>query len=303
MRKIASQIKENGFALVLLSVLFFSAMSFLVKLAREVFRADSLVFYRALFQCLLLSPWIASYFPREAKSKRRDRWKAHFYRGAFGVLSMWSYFLSIRYLPLSLVNWLTSTAVIWAILMGWMILGEKPAKKQLRWTAVVAVGLLFAVWNPGERPRWGFDPIGVVAALLCAFFMGSAYTNVKKLRKDYGSREIVFFFGLTSLILITPVFAFSPQFPINGREWLVLVGLGITGTIGQLLMTAGFKHTTTLVGTLGSLQQAPLNIFVGWLLLSESPPMNFFIGALVIALGIAGLLSVKTPKVPLPPAE
>lgn len=291
MEKSHSQIRRHfqGPTLILTSALFFSIMQLCTRMGRQTFRADTLMFTRLILQTLILIPWVMNYFAPHPTYSLSSRLRSHFWRGFFGVGSMWFLFLALKYLPLAMATLLTMTSIFWGSLFAWVFLKETPSRGQILWALVAIGGVTLGLLGEGMS-GWHYSMRGIVYALACGVFMGLALATLRGLRRDFGSREIVFFFGLVGIVCTLPGFILEPEWPKTFSEAGVLLALGISGTIGQLLMTAGFKHTTTLIATVCNIQQTPINILVGFFVLGEVPPLNFYIGVALALFGITRLV-------------
>lgn len=283
-----------GAGLVLASTFFFSLMGLGIRWARGTFRADSLVFYRSLVQTLCLLPWLKEYFAAERSPNFRRKFKIHFVRGVFGIASMLFLYIAYHHIPLAFASLLAMTSVFWASLLAWIFLGERCSLRQLGFALLTCLGLAISLVQ-SSREGWTYNTIGIVSALVCGIFMGLAFTMLKKLRQELPSREIVFFFGLSGLVLTLPYFSLHPELPVTEREFFLVLFVGGTGTIGQILLTQGFRDTTTMVASITCLFTPLLNLAVGFLFLGESPPLLFFLSIFFVLTGMVGLLASVKP--------
>ena len=260
-----------------------------VRTATGVFRPDTLVFYRSLIQMMILLPWLKSYLSGGEPFAKRFR--IHLVRGFFGMFAIFFFYLALQHNPLALVNLLTMTQVFWTALLSWIFLKEEVSPKQLAAATLTCVGLGLSLIDPGHTSTWELNLAGILAALLCAIFSAIALTTVRSMRKRLGAREIVFFFGLSGVLMSFPVFLLRPQFPVGFEQWRLILWIGFAGGIAQILMTAGYKYTKTMIGTLALSVQLPVNLVLGYYFLQESPPAYFLFGAAIAILGIFGLVA------------
>ena len=63
---------------------------------------------------------------------------------------------------------------------------------------------------------------------------------------------------------------------------LVLVGIGVTAAIGQLLMTEAYRHTTITTGSLLSMAIPAMNLFVGGFIFKEDISAKGIFGSIII---------------------
>lgn len=278
----------RGIALIVASGMCFSAMGLGVRLSKEMFRPDVIVFYRSLIQVLILLPWVTRFF--EPGWTVGEKFRIHFGRGAFGILSMYFLYSALHRLPFSLVTPLTLTSILWATLFAWLFLKERVTYRQLVWAVVLVTGVMVSVLSSGHGSGgWHLSVTGVGAALLCGLSMGAALTALRKMRFTMGTREIVFFFGCCGMLLTLPFFLTSPQFPTDLTSSLHLLWIGGAASLAQLFMTAGFRYVSTFTATLAKHFETVLNVALGILVLSELPPFMFYVGLGLSLAGLAGL--------------
>lgn len=279
--------------LILASTLSFSCMSALARVSSHAFRPDALMFLRCAIQSACILPWIWVFWPRAGM-----RWatvRAHFVRGAVGVVSMWFLYSALGHLPLGMVSLLTMTSALWAGVLAHLFLGERQALGHLSFAGVALVGVAITLWpEPGD---WKLNPWGVAAALAAGFSMGTAQMLVRQMGQSFGTREIVFWFGVAGMLFSAPAYFFKPQWPHTPQEVVWILGLGITALGGQLLMTRGFRYCTTLPGSLCVLFGSVWNVLLGLVFLGELPPARFWIGGTLAAGGIGvWMVSAAPPE-------
>lgn len=282
-----------GIGLILASAFFFSLMSLCVRLSRQMFRPDATVFYRNLIQVLVLLPGCSQYF---RGGSLWDKIRAHFPRGAFGVVSMFFLYIALHHLPLGLAYLLAMTSAPWATLLARVFLKETLTQAQAIYGSVCLVGVATAlVLSHREGEAWGLDSVGVMSGLAAGFCMGMAMTILRRMRGTMGTREIVFFFGMTGMVFSLPGFWVQPQWPRDFTEAGFLLLIGVPAAIGQLLLTTGFRYTTTMAAATSNLSQILITLVLGFFVLGEKPPWGFYLGAGLLALGIWGLVRSR-PK-------
>jgi len=280
----------RGVILILSGTVFFSLMSLGVRLGRDRFNSETLVFTRSFVQTLLLLPWYRRYFTRDLSTQLR----VHLPRGLFGVLSMFLLYLSLHYLPLALTTLLAMSSVVWAATLAWFFLNERFSSVQFGFAVVTGAGLVLSLLpHQGGFDGGNYSVIGISAGLLCGFFMGLALTTLRKMRRDMGTREIVFFFGICGMVLSAPFVLRDFKMPTDPASLALLLGIGIAATLGQCFMTAGFKYTPTLTATLVNLQQIILNVVLGLVVLGEVPPVTFVLGLGFALVGMVGLVRAR----------
>lgn len=296
-RQTSVSASTKGVLFILAAAFCFSAMSLGVREARPYFRADVLVFYRSWVQFLVLVWFWRRFFAGGLNlTSLHEKFRTHFGRGAFGIASMFFLYVALQNVPLAMANQLVMTSVFWSTLFGWWWLGERVSRAQGMAGALVLAGVVLSLQRgSGGSQNWVFSLLGIAAGLCCGFFMGMAHTTVRKMRLGLGTREIVFFFAVSGILWTLPSFVFAPQIPRDAGQWGLLVGIGLTATLGQVLMTQGFFYATAYVGTVAKLSEFALNLMLGWVWLAEVPPPGFLFGIALVLAGLIGLLRQKAP--------
>ena len=263
---------------MVLSALFFSAMSLLVKLAGERIPALQIVLVRAVLS-LGLSWW----FIRKAGiSWRGNRPRLLLLRGVFGLAGLVCFFWAITLLDLADVTVLHYTNPLWTALLAAIFLKERWTRPQTMSLFLAIGGILLVAQPPALFGGVSRLPIeGVLLALGGAFFAGLAYVTVRKLGASESPFVVVLYFPLVSVPLVTP-FAIPLWVWPTALEWLILIGVGVATQIAQIFMTRGLaKLPAGRATTIGTLQVVFAGIW-GWV----------FFGAFPNGWGIAGAFAV-----------
>lgn len=284
-----------GGLLVLLASVFFCAMSVMVREFRFEFRADTLIFYRSLLQALLLLPFLTKAIGQvKAPYPLKQRFGAHLLRGGLGSAAMYFYYMAVQNLPLALASLFGFSSVFWAAVLARAFLGEKWTAVQVGMVGLILSGLTLTLFSTDRSTAvWTVTVIGITSGLLCGLLRGSAMTALRRIRQGLTAVEIVFFFGILGSVAMLPVALMHPELPTTSRQWLGVLFIGVTATLGQLLLTSGFRYATTLVATTCTLNEMLLNLIVGLILLHEVPPPGFYIATVFVVGGLVGLLRSK----------
>ena len=161
-------------------------------------------------------------------------------RSLIGSSAMLATFYAITKLPISEVAVITETRPIWVAIVAGYILGETAGKKV--WISIIfgIVGVVLV-----EHPRILEQNFAGLLALYAAFGGAVVMICLRKL-KNLDLRIIITHFSGTATIitLITLFFVrgevdLSPL--INTNTTLMMLGVGIFGTIGQIAMTKAFS--------------------------------------------------------------
>lgn len=192
----------------------------------------TLVFLRNLFGLLVLLPIVARHGRSLFRSNRPGSMAV---RALAGLTSMYGFFYVIAHLPLAEAALVKLTTPFFMPLISWFWLKERIGRHNAAAIAIGFTGVLF-ILRPGSET---FDPdalVGLVAALLASLAM-VAIRDMQEAREP--ADRIVFQFGVvTTLVSAIPLY-WTWQAPALAL-WPWLVAVGVSGTIGQLLITRAF---------------------------------------------------------------
>jgi drug/metabolite transporter (DMT)-like permease len=191
-------------------------------------------------------------------------------------------FGAVIILPLAEATTLNFTVPIWAVLLSIVLLKEKVGI--WRWSAV-ALGFIGIVVI--AQPGSGHFPLyGALVGLGAAFMIALISIQIADLNRTDKPLTIVFYFALFS----APLTAIALPFVMTSHdstEWLLLAGIGVTGLVGQLLLTAALRFgpvASVIVMDYSALFWATL---YGWLLFNMLPPASTWFGApLIVTAGL-----------------
>jgi drug/metabolite transporter (DMT)-like permease len=148
-------------------------------------------------------------------------------------------FYALAKLSASTVVTLTNTFPIWVALLSWPMLGKLPSPRV--WIAVL--GGVAGVYLIQEPHGVGND-FAIVLALAAAGATSIAMIGLHKLRGVNPNAVVVHFSAVATVCSATSFFVFDGKsgatpFYQGDALWLLL-GVGITASIGQMLLTRAF---------------------------------------------------------------
>jgi drug/metabolite transporter (DMT)-like permease len=238
------------------------------------------MFWRQLLSIPLILGWLIA--TRRLDMLRTQRPRTHFLRALYGTIGMLLNFGAVILLPLAEATTINFTVPIWAVLLSILLLKEQVGL--WRWSAVALgfVGILVIA-----QPGCGHFPLyGALVALGGAFMIALISIQIADLNRTDKPLTIVFYFALFS----APLTALSLPFVATAHDtlgWLLLLGIGLAGALGQLLLTAALrfgKVASVIVMDYSGLFWATL---YGWALFAMLPPASTWLGApLIVAAGL-----------------
>ena len=258
-----------------------SIMAALIKLAsqRGIHLAE-IIFWRQFITLPIVLGWAMMAGGWRILATKRPG--AHALRGIYGAIGMVFNFGAVIMLPLAEWTTFSFSAPIFAVFLAIVLLKERVGP--WRWSAVALgfVGIII-IANPGN----GHIPLaGAAIALTAAFLVALISIQIRELSKTEQPLVIVFYFAVISTVFAAPVLPFVFQ-AHDQLDWLILIGIGVTGIWGQLGITMALrlgKVSSVIVMDYSALVWATV---LGLVLFDVLPPATTWIGApLIVASGI-----------------
>jgi len=172
-----------------------------------------------------------------ARGLLRVHWPLHLLRGALGVAMMAGFVFGLRTLPLSTAYAISFVAPLLVTAMAVPILGEKVGPR--RWAAIVVglAGVLVVLRPTGQ----GMMTAGGLAILLAAVCYAASAITVRVLAQRDSTQAMVFWLMLM-LVAGAGVLSWHEWLPVQPRHWWVVAGIGVVGTLAQVLLTEAFRR-------------------------------------------------------------
>ena len=277
----------RGMLAMAASTLMFTAMSLLVPLAES---AGSYLLVSARFVTGAVVIILMGFFGLIRLRPVNVLWLL--VRGAFGSVSVFLFYYGILKLGLGMGTVLGNTYPVFAALLAPIILRERLRLDVLAAVLVSFVGICLIVYPGGVLGLFGAGSVhsspaaGVdgILALLGGVLASVAIVAIKKLHETDTSPMIYLaqcVFGI--LVFGYPTAAGSFDFP--PVIWLVLLAIGGSATIAQLIMTYAYKHVPATEGSLIHFLMPVLNVILGAVLFGEKMHPLALVGSGVVLAG------------------
>lgn len=222
--------RRKAIQYMLLSTLFFSFMSWIIKYLNE-FSSFQLMFFRSLGTLVLSVSYLLIYkIPPLGNQK-----KLLIARGLTGSMAMLLFFIGITLMSLGSVVSLRYTAPLFVALLAVIFLNEKIKALQWFFITLSFVGVLFVK---------GYDPsvslIGLAVVLSSAILSAITFMLISKIGEKDHYMVIITYFMFTATVVGGVGSLFIWHAP-KGIEWVLLIGTGLFGFVGQVFMTKAFQ--------------------------------------------------------------
>lgn len=281
----ASQATRNlplGIFLITLAFLSAAIMSSLSKAATGVPPLMTLF----LQYCISFLVFLPKLFESGPALLRTNRLGLHVFRSIAGSVCQLLFFISVKSLPLMDSVLLSNAAPLFIPLVVFVWL--RKTVQGLVWVSLV-IGLIGIALIIKPGPQMFSNPASLIA-LASGFFSAIALVGTNTLSEtEPPTRILLYNFGISTIILI-PV-AIMVWKPLSGRNWLLLLGVGISYALTQYLIIAAYRHADAT-------QISPFNYTVvifsgllGWWFFGNVPDVSALIGTLLICGG--GILSIE----------
>ena len=200
-------------------------------------------------------------------------------------------------------TFLQSTAPLYLMLLGPLLLGERFRRRDVIFLVAIAFGMLSCFIGRPDATATAPDPgRGNLLAALCGIAWAFTLVALRYVERDH-SRP-----GLgTSAATLGNVFAAMAAMPFalplpaaSTGEWITIVYLGVCQiALAYVCMTAGIRHLPALEVSLLLLVEPALNPVWTWILRGESPGAWTIAGGGIILTATA-LRSLRDARVPPP---
>lgn len=194
----------------------------------------------ALFFALLLA---AAARARLAIWQPRTLWV----RSLAGSVSLVCTFYALSRLPVADVLTLTNIFPIWVALLSWPLLGAWPSRPT--WIAVASgVAGVILIQQPHwaeARPDRVERLFATLAALVASFSSAMAMIGLHRVRGVDIRAIVVHFSAVATVVCLALLFLPGERLirdsGLSGAAWAMLLGVGVSATIGQVFLTKAFS--------------------------------------------------------------
>ena len=266
----------RGIGAMLLAVATFAMMDVTMKKLVESYPSMQVTFLRGaaslpfLFGATALFGTWRDLIPK--------RWLLHILRGLLAVATLVFFIYAVSQLSLADTYAIFMSAPLLITALSVPMLGEKVGWR--RWVAVL-VGLcgVLVVLRPSGT---GLITIGGLAALASALGYALGAITIRVLiRTDSSAATIMW--TLLFLTIAAGVFSITNWKALQWEQhWPWIVGLGVSGALGQYFMTHAFRLTSPSV--VAPLEYTALmwGMLFDWLLWMTTPSARMLLGASII---------------------
>ena len=256
---------------MLLATLGFTLMQSFVKELSH-YHLSQVVFFRSGITSLLC----ILYLRRKGVSVLPNRHGLLILRTLFGITALSFFFITVQRIPLGASVSLKYLSPVFTAIFAVLFIGEKI--KGIQW-------LLFGIALSGVFLLKGFDSridtLNLILGISGAVFAGLVYVIIRKIGHSEHPMVIVNYFMFTATILSGIWMLWHWQAP-SLYEWLLLLGTGVFGYVGQTYMTKAFQEEAASRVVPIKYAELIYSLMIGFLFFGEGYSLLSFLGIVMI---------------------
>lgn len=261
-------------------------MAVCVRFIGDDLPVQELAFFRSLIPSLIIAVLILSsgkpFFPAPRKPL--------ILRGLLGTGALICFFHATQHLPLSVSGILIWCTPLVTYLTAGFLLKERLSFATLIWLSVAFLGLA-TILSPAILSTEGwystdnFKLLDFGIGMLGTLCAGLVFVTIRSATSSHNNNSIVLAFSLAAT-LITGAWMSIDFYQPNQEQWLIMLVMGITGTLAQLALTQAYRNAPAALVSSMSLMQAPFAIGWGMLIFDEPLSGTHLTGIVIMGFGV-----------------
>ncbi len=276
-----------GASAMLVNTLLIPIMGATVKTLAEMDVGTlEMLTWRAEIVLVLLLPFLLKAEHREAV--RTADIRAHAIHAAFAIATMACFYFALRTLPLATVTSINFTTPIFALLLAWLLFGERVSLAG--WSAMGAGFLGTILILRPDASGIGLDVVVVLVGSILAAGMNLAVRRMPARSSNYA---VVFYLSLFGAIFYALIGGPSLRMP-TATEFGLYMALGVLALGIHTCVTFAFRFATSML--IGALDYARIvwAILIGLFFFAEQP--DFMDGLGIVLIVLSGWVVMRSPK-------
>ncbi|PXX42858.1 DMT family transporter [Aquitalea magnusonii] len=273
--------RTRGILLYSLAIFLLAVMDASAKWLTHGYPVGEIIFFRSLFALPILLVLGLRHSSAPARLLATAQPWRHLLRGMVVMLTIVTFFMALRHLPLATVTVITLANPIFMLLLGLFWLGEQVGRQQ--WLAV-GLGLI------GVLVVCGLSGLQFNAYSLLAVASALSYALATLLTRQLSAHDSPATIALLGTLLMLLFSALSAgrdwQWP-GLADWLVLLLLGLSGGLANFVNALSLRDVP--LSAVAPLEYSILlwAAALGYFFFAEMPGMSTWLGgALIIASGV-----------------
>ncbi|HXL72776.1 MAG TPA: DMT family transporter [bacterium] len=284
--------RTKNIYLLIVSNIFYGFLPVTVKLANGLhYSAIEEAFFRFSFAVL----GVAILWAAGLQSISLVNWQALFWRGFFGGLSIFGYFIALQTTSSGKGTLLNYTYILWTNVFAVLFFAHKPPKHFFWYLLLAALGIELVL-----DVQWNHLNLGDLAGLFSGITGGAAVLAIQRSRRTDTALSVFTSFTLFGFVLSGAALLWGGTIgsPVNNlNQWtapdfqgfFILLGVGASAMIAQMLFSEAIGHISLALGTLLTLSVPVLAALFGWSFLKE-PLTPHFVTGMILVLIACGMM-------------
>ncbi|THH35736.1 DMT family transporter [Aliishimia ponticola] len=252
------------------------------KLLGERLPLGEILFVRFAVQALMLAPLV--WLTGRAWRMRGRVLALTFLRTILHIIGIGAMFTALQYLPLADAVAIAFVMPFIMLLLGKMVLGEEVGARRLIACIVGFIGTLFVIQPSFAEVGW---PALLPLAVAVNFSVFMLVT--RQIAKDTDPVGLQTVSGFMAIAIMAPLLLVARGsglevleiVPPDGYETMLLLGIGVLGTVAHLLMTWSLRYAPS--ATLAPMQylEIPFATIFGWVIFKDLPNTLATVGIMI----------------------
>ncbi|HZH25721.1 MAG TPA: DMT family transporter [Azospirillaceae bacterium] len=271
---------RHGIFCIVVAVSTFATMDVLIKLLGAGYSPWQIHFVRVLFAWL---PFL--YVLRRdggLPALRTGRIGLHLVRAVIGMLTFVSYAYAFQILPLVDVYAISFASPLLMTLLAVPMLGEA-----FGWRRGVAICVGFLGVLVVLRPTTGTLTGPMMVPLAGTLLYCLSMILGRLLSRTDTNAAILFYLNVVGLITSSTAMLFIGQWPVEPSDWVLFAGIGLLGSVAQILQLQAFRLAPPSVVSPFQYLAILWGLGFGWFLFGEWPDgWSLFGSVIIVASGL-----------------
>ncbi len=200
----------------------------------------------------------------------------HLFRASFLILATFTFFLSLKYLPIADALAIFFVQPLIVVVLSALVLGEKVGPR--RWAAVFVgfIGTMIII-----RPGFGTVNPGTWLALAAGTSLAVYFVMTRRISGSAKAMVTTFQTNAIGMILASLAMPFVWVTP-TAQQWLMFVGLGLVATIGHFMIVRAYDFAEASLLAPFAYTEMIMATVLGWYFFGDFPDRATLIGVTVL---------------------